>query len=85
MSDACKIYFEFVEARMEPSESIFLENGSISFIKTSPSLYEGAITYNFTELDFELKVPLRAIVCGFEKIVPRSGVSVIGLQLNKED
>jgi hypothetical protein len=57
----------------------------ISFDSNSPTIYDGIITYYFKSIDFELKVPLRALVCGFEKIVPRSGISVIELELNKKD
>ena len=88
LSVECIIYFEtFTVSSIEPIESFSVTNDQkISFDKNSPTNYEGTITYVFKLLeDFVLRVPLEAIVCGFEKIVPQSGVSVIEYELNKED
>jgi hypothetical protein len=85
LSETCKVHFELIEVSVETSDSLSVKENSISFDKTSPSLYDGAITYNFKLMEFELKVPMLAIVCGFEKIIPRSGVSVIEFELDKED
>jgi hypothetical protein len=52
LSEDCKTFFETFEVSIEPSQSLSLDNGKISFDKTSPTFYDGEITYLFTLLDF---------------------------------
>ena len=87
LSEGCKIYFETFEVSIEASQSVYLSNDDkIFFDKNYPTVYDGTITYIFRLLDnFEIKVPLQAMVCGLEKIVPRSGVSLIEFELSKDD
>ena len=69
-----------------------MTNDKISFDKSSPIDYNGLVTFNFSKTDidvnvddFELIVPLQAIVCGFEEIVPRSGASELKFELTEDD
>jgi hypothetical protein len=69
-----------------------MTNDKISFDKSSPIDYYGLVTFNFTKIDidvnvddFELIVPLQAIVCGFEGIVPRSGASELKFELTEDN
>lgn len=45
----------------------------------------GSITFKFTEFDFELKMPVKVIVCGFETIVSLNGYTVLEYELNDKD
>jgi hypothetical protein len=85
LSEECKILFNTVEVSIDPSESFSRKNNTITFITNSPLIFDGNITYKFALIPFELNMPLNALVCGFEKIIPQSGVSVIEFELNKED
>jgi hypothetical protein len=85
LSDGCKNVFETIDVSIEPSQSLSLIDGMISFNRTLPILLDEIITYTFKLMDFKLKVPLRAIVCGFEKIEPKSGFSILEFELSKED